>query len=113
MLDWFVYVLRSLTREFTYIGSIDDLERRLVEHNEGLVQCTKAYRPLRIVAYIAVESESKARGLERYFKTGSGRAILKRRILGDAAMEKEQRSPVNGAIVRFLLVPDEFPLSVR
>lgn len=89
MLDWFVYVLRSLTREFTYIGSTNCLERRLGEHDEGLVQCTKAYRPLRIVAYVAVESENRARELERYFKTGSGRAILKKRILGDATMEKE------------------------
>jgi len=89
MLEWYVYVLQSLTREFTYIGSTNCLERRLTEHNEGLVQSTKAYRPLRTVAYVAVESENRARELERYFKTGSGRAILKKRILGDVTMEKE------------------------
>jgi hypothetical protein len=48
-----------------------------------LVQSTKAYRPLKIAAYVAVETERKAKELEQYFKTGSGKAILKKRILTD------------------------------
>lgn len=51
------------------------------EHNNGFVQSTKSYRPFEIVSYIAVKTERKARELERYFKTGSGKAILKKRIL--------------------------------
>jgi putative endonuclease len=78
-----VYVLVSLKRDFTYVGSTNDLERRLTEHNSGLVQSTKAYRPLDLVAFIAVKTEKKARELERYFKTGSGKAVLKKRILTD------------------------------
>lgn len=57
------------------------MERRFTEHNDGLVQSTKAYLPLKMAAFIAVETEDKARELERYFKTGSGAAILKKRIL--------------------------------
>ena len=83
MLDWYVYILRSLRRDFVYVGSTNYLQRRLVEHNNGFVQSTKAYRPLEIVAYVAVKTEKKARELERYFKTGSGKAILKMRILTD------------------------------
>jgi predicted GIY-YIG superfamily endonuclease len=86
MPEWFVYILRSQTRRFIYVGSTRDLRRRLDEHNAGLVQSTKAYRPLAIVAYIAVQGEQKARELERYFKTGSGKAILKKRILTDEAL---------------------------
>lgn len=55
------------------------------EHEEGLVQSTKAYRPLELVAYIAVGSQTKALELETYFKKGSGKAILKKRILTDEA----------------------------
>lgn len=55
------------------------MERRFTEHNDGLVQSTKAYLPLKMAAFIAVETEDKARELERYFKTGSGAAILKKR----------------------------------
>jgi hypothetical protein len=38
-----------------------------------------------LVAYVAVRSERKARELEKYFKTGSGKAVLKKRILTDEA----------------------------
>ena len=38
-----------------------------------------------LVAYVAVPTERKARKLEKYFKTGSGKAVLKKRILTDEA----------------------------
>ena len=78
---WFVYFLQSLSKDFLYIGSTNSIERRFEEHNEGKVQSTKAYKPLKISAFIGLETERKARELEKYFKTGSGKAILKKRIL--------------------------------
>jgi putative endonuclease len=78
---WFVYVIRSLRHPFVYIGSTKDLEVRLKAHNEGLNQSTKHYAPFEIEAFVAVKTEAKARELEEYFKTGSGKAILKKRIL--------------------------------
>jgi putative endonuclease len=78
---WFVYILKSTTSDFIYIGSTNNLERRLTEHNEGKSQSTKAFAPFEIEAYVAVKTESKARELEKYFKTGSGKAVLKNRIL--------------------------------
>jgi predicted GIY-YIG superfamily endonuclease len=82
MPQWYVYILKSLIKDFIYVGSTNNLDRRLVQHNTGIVQSTKAYRPFEINAYIAVVTEVKARELEKYFKTGSGKAILKKRILG-------------------------------
>jgi putative endonuclease len=81
--SWYVYVLRSLSRDYVYVGSTDDLDRRFSEHNSGFVQSTKAFIPFKIDAYIAVSTEAKARKLEKYFKTGSGKAILKKRILAN------------------------------
>jgi len=78
---WYTYVLESTTKDFLYVGSTNDILRRIVEHNEGLVQSTKAYLPFEVVAYVAVRTETKARELEKYFKTGSGKAVLKKRIL--------------------------------
>jgi putative endonuclease len=78
---WYVYVIKSQVTDFTYIGSTKDIDRRLREHNEGKSQSTKAYKPFELIAYVAVQSELKARELEKYFKTGSGKAILKNRIL--------------------------------
>jgi len=85
MPQWYVYILKSIIKQFIYIGSTNDLQRRLLEHNKGLVQSTKGYRPFDIIPYVAVSTEKKARELERYFKTGSGKAILKKRILTDEA----------------------------
>jgi len=85
MPQWFVYVLKSSIKNWIYVGSTDDLVRRMREHDAGLVQSTKAYKPLVLVAYIAVRTERKARELEKYFKTGSGKAVLKKRILTDEA----------------------------
>ena len=78
---WFVYVLKSIGHSFIYIGSTNDLKRRLTEHNEGLNQSTKAFAPFEIEAYVAVNSKYRALALEKYFKTGSGKAVLKKRIL--------------------------------
>jgi putative endonuclease len=78
---WYVYIIKSKNSEFTYIGSTNDLKRRFTEHNEGLSQSTKHYLPFELLSYIAVLTEAQARSLEKYFKTGSGKAILYKRIL--------------------------------
>jgi predicted GIY-YIG superfamily endonuclease len=85
MPGWYLYFLRSLIGESVYVGSTDNLSRRLRQHNNGEVQSTKAFRPFDIEAFVAVRTERKARELERYSKTGSGRAILRKRILTDEA----------------------------
>jgi len=86
---WYVYVIKSKTSDFIYIGSTNDLKRRFVEHNEGLSTATKPYKPYELLSYIPVQSESQARNLEQYFKTGSGKAILYKRILN----QKSGHSP--------------------
>lgn len=78
---WYVYILRSKKDGGTYIGSTDDLKRRLKEHNNGFVTSTKHRIPLILEAYVAVQNEEKARDLEKYFKAGSGNAFLKKRLL--------------------------------
>ena len=79
---WYVYILKSKSSDFIYIGSTNDLKRRIAEHNEGLSQSIKHYLPFELLSYIAVQTESQVRSLEKYFKTGSGKAILFKRILG-------------------------------
>jgi predicted GIY-YIG superfamily endonuclease len=78
---WYVYFLKSINRNFIYTGSTNDLKNRFREHNDGECLSSKAYRPLELKAYIAVLTERKARELEKYFKTGFGKVILKKRIL--------------------------------
>jgi predicted GIY-YIG superfamily endonuclease len=78
---WYVYVLRSLKDNNIYIGSTNDVRRRLYQHNSAEVDSTKNRIPFTLEAYIAVKDKAKAIELEQYFKTGSGKAILQKRIL--------------------------------
>lgn len=64
-----------------YVGSTNNISRRLSEHNSGKVDSTKGRTPFRLEAYIAVKDQVKAIELEQYLKTGSGRALLHKRIL--------------------------------
>ena len=78
---YYVYCLENQTSDYKYIGSTRNLKRRLYQHTAGKSASTKPHLPLELTASIAVNTEAKARKLERYFKTGSGRAILEKRIL--------------------------------
>ena len=77
----YVYVLRSLKDNNIYIGSTNDVRRRLYQHNSAKVDSTKNRIPFTLEAYVAVKDKTKATELEQYFKTGSGKAILQKRIL--------------------------------
>lgn len=76
---WYVYFLQLANGDI-YVGSTPDLKRRFSSHEEGHVQSTKAHRPVKLLSYIAVATEAKARELEKYFKSGSGKAIAMKRF---------------------------------
>jgi predicted GIY-YIG superfamily endonuclease len=76
---WYVYFL-ALSNNHIYVGSTDDLKRRFASHQKGEVLSTKAYLPAKLKSYVAVETEAKARELEKYFKSGSGKAVAMKRF---------------------------------
>jgi len=76
---WYVYFLR-LNNGDIYVGSTDDLRRRLASHERGRVTSTKTYLPVTLKSYIAVQAEKNARQLEKYFKSGSGKAFANKRF---------------------------------
>lgn len=78
---WYVYILRSRRDGKLYFGSTNDLRRRLAEHSRGQTESTAGRGPFELEAYIAVREEATARSLEKYLKTGSGKAVLVKRIL--------------------------------
>lgn len=80
---WYVYILRSLKDQHLYIGFTNDLKRRMKEHEHGKNTSTAKRLPIKLESYIAVSTKKQAMELERYFKTGSGSAILQKRILGN------------------------------
>jgi len=79
---YYVYILRSKPHPGeTYIGSTHDLRNRLAQHNAGKSAHTNKFKPWELVAYIALPEKDFAEQLERYMKSGSGRAFAKRHLL--------------------------------
>lgn len=74
---WYVYFLN----DDVYVGSTNDLKRRFESHQRGHVVSTRADTPTKLMSYVAVQSEPIARELERYFKSGSGKAFANKRFL--------------------------------
>jgi putative endonuclease len=77
---WYVYFL-ELKNGDLYVGSTNDLCRRFNSHQSGQVASTSKHLPAVLKSYIAVTEETTARKLERYFKSGSGKAFAKKRFL--------------------------------
>ena len=67
-----------------YVGSTDDLQRRFSSHQKGHVVSTCKYLPAILRSYVAVGNEETARRLERYFKSGSGKAFARKRFLAES-----------------------------
>ena len=79
---FYVYILRSkIQPKQTYIGSTEDLRKRLTEHNSGKSIHTNKFKPWAMLAYIALPDKTLAERLERYLKTGSGRSFAVRHLM--------------------------------
>jgi putative endonuclease len=77
---WYVYFLQ-LSNGDIYVGSTNDLKQRFSSHQAGNVLSTRAYLPVVLRTYVAVETEDHARELEVYFKSGSGKAVALKRLI--------------------------------
>ena len=76
---WYVYFLQ-LNNGNVYVGSTHDLRRRIESHRLGRVDSTKAHLPVALKSYVAVLTKRNAQELERYFKSGSGKAFANKRL---------------------------------
>ncbi len=76
---WYVYFLRLCNGD-VYVGSTSDLRRRVASHERGQVASTKGNLPATLESYVAIQTEGTARELERYFKSGSGKAFANKRL---------------------------------
>ncbi len=76
----FVYTLFCSDHTY-YTGCSKDLDDRLNRHNRGSVPATQNRRPTKLVTYTAFEDKYLAFKFEKYLKTGSGRAFLKKHLI--------------------------------
>jgi putative endonuclease len=79
-MKYYVYVIKSIRFDFTYVGHTEDLRSRLKEHNKGKTKSNKAYKPFLLVYFEEFKIRSEAIKREKYFKSGSGKEYLKEKL---------------------------------
>jgi putative endonuclease len=78
---FYIYVLQSeIDPKRFYTGLTNDLPHRLQNHNAGRVLHTAKWKPWRLKSYIAISDRVRAAKLERYLKSASGGAFLKKHL---------------------------------
>ena len=73
--EW-VYVIRSIKKNYTYTGITNNLERRLLEHNKGYNKSTRLYMPYKLLLKEVYVDKKSAREREKFLKSGQGRKFL-------------------------------------
>ena len=68
---FYAYIIQSVKDNTTYIGSTEDLRRRIIEHNQGKTKSIKHKLPFRLVYYEAYLTKTQARKREIELKKNS------------------------------------------
>lgn len=77
---YYVYILHC-SNDKLYTGCTSNLKERLERHQNGYVPATKNIRPVKLISYITFSDKYKAFEFEKYLKSGSGRAFVKRHLV--------------------------------
>ncbi len=73
-----VYAIKSLNRNYIYVGLTINLTERLKRHNKGTNKTTKPYKSFKLIFKKEFETRTEARKWEKYYKSGVGKEFLKR-----------------------------------
>ncbi len=85
---FYVYILVSLKDKNFYVGSTQDLVRRIAEHKKGKVKSTKNRLPIKLVCYEAYLFKEEMFTREKFLKTSDGRKDLRKRLTKSLIFEK-------------------------
>lgn len=87
---YFVYILYSQKIKNLYVGHTSNLERRLQQHNDGLIKTTKNRRPLILIHKASYTTRYDAMRREKYLKSLYGYRVRKQ-ILRNYLLKKSQK----------------------
>ena len=88
-----VYILQSEKNSRYYIGSTNDMERRLAEHNSGKTKSLEYLLPLKLVFKKEFKTTTEARRVETKLKKFKSRIILEQ-IVKDQEIKSLQKGPI-------------------
>ncbi|MEO0896431.1 MAG: GIY-YIG nuclease family protein [Bacteroidota bacterium] len=74
---FYTYILRSESSAKHYYGHTQDLEERLLRHNENRERATKSRGPWKSIYFEEFSTRSEAMKREKFFKTYAGWKWLK------------------------------------
>ncbi|HEY4494334.1 MAG TPA: GIY-YIG nuclease family protein [Candidatus Paceibacterota bacterium] len=80
MKEFGVYILRSLKNNTYYIGSTEDISKRLVQHNAGAQSYTRKLIPFVLERFILCKSFEEARHSEYKLKKYKRKDIVNKVI---------------------------------
>jgi len=78
-MKYYTYILKSLKNNNIYVGSTQNIEKRIDLHNAGKVKSTKFYKPWELLDYEAYNSRNEAILREKFLKTHQQKEILKKK----------------------------------
>ena len=73
---YYVYVIQSIVYLNRYIGSTDNVKKRVAEHNKGKCRYTKGRIPWILIYQEQFNTRAEAMKRERFLKSGVGRKYL-------------------------------------
>jgi len=73
---FYVYILKSIKTGRYYIGSTNNIERRLEEHNSGKTKSLRGYLPFELVYKEFYNDRVSAVRRERYIKAQKSRVFI-------------------------------------
>lgn len=76
---YYIYSLRC--KNGFYIGYTKNLKARLERHKKGSVPATADRLPIALEFYMAIADKYKAFSFEKYLKSGSGRAFIRKHLM--------------------------------
>jgi putative endonuclease len=91
-MTYFVYILKSLKNDRYYVGYTNNIEKRLIQHNNGKTTGNKYWGPFELTYKEEYDNPTKARKREYYIKRQKSKRFIE--------------ALVNGAVVQLGERPD-------
>lgn len=89
-MKYYVYAIKSVNKNYIYVGLTNNLKRRLAQHNSGKEKTTKPYRPFKIIHIEQHKDKNSARKGEKFLKSGCGKERLRTILTSNARVAERQ-----------------------